>query len=623
MADSDNDDHVWDEISDLDPSEFPIRANSLIDQFNDVADHPGQEEVDNDSSFGGEEDDIIVQNTVVEPAVYNDDNNENIDDNNDANDNNQNYENINLNSNNNDNYISKPTTSELDDPTAHVEFEIFQYIQNFGFSRKAAVKMFSRLKSVLQETSAVIAGGCIVSALTKRFDIRDIDIYVQAQDVQKVLDVLFSVWYLDHMSENIAPPYDHSFLRKQKILAKYHLIGAADDDKVPHVDVMVIHPDVSVETVVGNFDMTFCSVLYNGHEVKAINSSLESLIQLQGELRPEYLKGYLSSNMYIINRVNKYRVRGFTIKSDNSYPLRVTGHKECVLDLRDKSGFDWVLHNILTKLIHYEVSEKEDMKLPIYLAKIDIDNNTQQEKIDVLTAYLQDQDIRPMNIVMDILAQEYTMNQYTQFELDQMRAVVCKDQLVFYKNFLSKYIHSLNHNIASIPDDNYQLVYNEKDGQGFDISMGSQLSITDWLDEDKGNCVFVCDKELICMSKDNLLNYYYLEKDDNWFYECTTNRMGSVKKDNPYIGLPLSASGAKWYISPDSLFIIIHSPDQIFELQKDTHIGIDGKTVFAEFKYTATHKNVHGNQPHYVSANHCQDLTQINLDKVYIVQSKK
>ncbi len=86
------------------------------------------------------------------------------------------------------------------------------------------------------------------------------------------------------------------------------------DRNSPHnisIDVMVIPDSIPLENVVTNFDLTFCQVWWNGEKI--ISHNVDDIRNKSGSLNRDYVESYLDMNTFIINRIKKYKNRGFKI----------------------------------------------------------------------------------------------------------------------------------------------------------------------------------------------------------------------------------------------------------------------------------------------------------------------
>lgn len=163
--------------------------------------------------------------------------------------------------------------------------------------------------------SVIIAGGSITGLLTEdEPKINDIDVYLDisiAYDFISLLDELVTSLNasggkdLPYKCTRIHSPYDKSFLRKNKI----SLI--VEFRKLISTPIQLMICDRPPLEVVTNFDLTCCECFTDGTEV--YGTYLEETLQKKASLRSDYSTALFEGNKFILNRMKKYRSKGFTI----------------------------------------------------------------------------------------------------------------------------------------------------------------------------------------------------------------------------------------------------------------------------------------------------------------------
>ena len=227
-------------------------------------------------------------------------------------------------------------------------------------------------KKILLKNEAYIAGGFLLSAITNLYETSDIDIYINEinfnrfiKDLKKLNNFKFNIysdpnppiWGMDDFyhnttvkskyyysvetrrnigneiycsSENsdldignhkaphwkdkkpklcnivIASEYDLSFFKKNGI--KFKIEVFINNFKC---DIMILNKKRKVLDVVSNFDLTFCQLWYNGS--KFSGTHLKDISNKIGYLNPDYLESLIKNNYFILNRIEKYKKRGFDI----------------------------------------------------------------------------------------------------------------------------------------------------------------------------------------------------------------------------------------------------------------------------------------------------------------------
>ena len=96
------------------------------------------------------------------------------------------------------------------------------------------------LGNILIENNAIIAGGSVLSSITRTYGLRDLDLYVNLRNAQNVYNALMQDGeYNGVLSSHTAPPYDQSFFIKNNILGRFTVrVGSLMYDKTD-VDLMV------------------------------------------------------------------------------------------------------------------------------------------------------------------------------------------------------------------------------------------------------------------------------------------------------------------------------------------------------------------------------------------------
>ena len=81
------------------------------------------------------------------------------------------------------------------------------------------------------------------------------------------------------------------------------------------VDIIVVDTEkTTVEDVVSNFDLSFCEIWYDGTGIKLGKTDPEEILQKKGFLQGEYVQSLIDGNVFIKDRLAKYKGRGFSIE---------------------------------------------------------------------------------------------------------------------------------------------------------------------------------------------------------------------------------------------------------------------------------------------------------------------
>jgi hypothetical protein len=125
----------------------------------------------------------------------------------------------------------------------------------------------------------------------------------------------------------LQPPYDRSFFVKNNILLRLPMTGRGFTNNSPmylalderytynfsyiKIDVLVVNDSVPLTSVPENFDLSFCKVWWNGNEVFATNP--DDIRNKTGTLSVEYVSALLQGNRFTLDRITKYKNRGFKV----------------------------------------------------------------------------------------------------------------------------------------------------------------------------------------------------------------------------------------------------------------------------------------------------------------------
>jgi hypothetical protein len=196
--------------------------------------------------------------------------------------------------------MAQAWTMDMMDGVARLPSEVTR-----RFEESLAAALPVDLRSVLQETGAIIAGGSALRACYTEgwASTGDIDIYVNVRHVPRVMNALASLKSgLNSRRSNL---YCNSFLVRNRIREVITLVDY-------NIDVVCVRNARKVTDVVSNFDLTMCQVWYDGLNMYATHP--QHILEMKGELQGDYVDLYHMGNRFLLNRMEKYRGRGFTIE---------------------------------------------------------------------------------------------------------------------------------------------------------------------------------------------------------------------------------------------------------------------------------------------------------------------
>ena len=229
------------------------------------------------------------------------------------------------------------------------------------------------LQQVLINNNAILAGGAVLAPYAKT-SISDFDIYVHEKNAQSLFAQLaniiitpFAMWgnlvidsynhvifeisqeefvplvnqnnedtldnvrlpilMFDQIMPNVRlqPPYDRSFFLKNNIIARIPMRGRGFTQlsmfpalfdtptyrKDIKIDLLVVDNKVELTSVPKNFDLSFCKIWWTGEKVFATNP--DDVRTKNGTLSPDYIQSLLEGNTFTLNRIKKYKSKGFTV----------------------------------------------------------------------------------------------------------------------------------------------------------------------------------------------------------------------------------------------------------------------------------------------------------------------
>lgn len=203
----------------------------------------------------------------------------------------------------------------------------------------------------IKDNNAIIAGGALTnSLLPDPIAIKDIDIYVNVKDAQKLLNSFLSDYTIMktyRIENHTAPVYDKSFMWRNNILARIVFVNIATF--MPHIEIMIVKDNFPLEKVVDNFDLTFCKVWTDGEKI--YTRYINDIKNLTGELDTDYFKAYLEGNTFTARRLEKYMKKGFTIKypNINTSDVKLKKYKKKLAISEE----EWVVYFILKNLVSF------------------------------------------------------------------------------------------------------------------------------------------------------------------------------------------------------------------------------------------------------------------------------
>ena len=220
---------------------------------------------------------------------------------------------------------------------------------------------FGDFNAALISAEALVAGGSVLAPYTagssNSLHISDIDIYIHASKAEEFVEVLKTKleYVFRELGNYTAPAYDQSFFRRNNIVARFRL----ESKKYTYIDIMIIPDNITLLSVVTNFDLTFCEIWYDGKSVKA--SDPAGILAKTGMLKKDYVENLLVYlNHFTIKRLEKYVKKGFTISYDLEPGYTFKKKSKNVL-----SPEEWVVYKLYNYIVFGPEIHQIFRKIPI------------------------------------------------------------------------------------------------------------------------------------------------------------------------------------------------------------------------------------------------------------------
>lgn len=162
--------------------------------------------------------------------------------------------------------------------------------------------------TIIKKNKAIIAGGALLSSIHGK-RIKDIDIYVHLRDAQYLVNDLVVSGYKNTTSHS-TPVYDRSFMLRNNIVGR--LIYNNFTLNSPYIEVMLVNDNTPLEYVVENFDLSFCKIWSDGEKI--YSNYMADVKSKSGNIGKDYFKALLEGNNFTIERLEKYKKMGYTVK---------------------------------------------------------------------------------------------------------------------------------------------------------------------------------------------------------------------------------------------------------------------------------------------------------------------
>lgn len=191
--------------------------------------------------------------------------------------------------------VSKVLLPKLGGTHMIVRMCFLKHFKRFGIDYDVFEKIFSK--------DVVLSGSVVLMQLVGERWFSDIDLVITQSSLQNVQGFLMHNYgvYIDKVEQEDYPKHTELYRGK-------HHCGVS-------IDVIVVSGDFSIADVVKTFDLSFCRNYFDGTEVVCFDEKSVAT------------KTHIGMNIAQQYRIDKYRQRGFTVKSD----------EECCVDNDDIS----------------------------------------------------------------------------------------------------------------------------------------------------------------------------------------------------------------------------------------------------------------------------------------------
>ncbi len=525
----------------------------------------------------------------------------------------------------------------------------FNVIEYQNFLKQKFSTDFDEFNRLLIETEGVIAGGSVTRIYSGLRYGTDIDIYVHpSDDVINLAKFLNRFGYvLEYGNSYVVPGYDSSFLLKNNILGRFHYVKYDTYSMSSTIDIMIVSPNMRIRDVVTNFDLSFCEIWYDGNSIYAQYPN--DVINKSGILKPSYISSFLKLNSFTLKRIKKYRNRGFKISIKIPDEICEENQSFNILEKEKNNVTDsvkWFVLFIYNILILDDIPDSADNFAKLYgiekICKYPLINFTVHDLNVLVNKVIDDadnnNDFIKENYISILVSTDYhhlpkkykdIIEQITGITEEDIPKVEEEDNVEEDNNFIEYEDddnRQENQQLSIIENENLEDIEINENTLGntcTDLLMMSEENITEYLQNEdtvllisrNSNNTF----DILCFEREMLQNIYN-DRDDSWFYECngpfiTNNGVPTQDRqifnyalnrpnivNRPYLKIPIDATGLNGFISAGQIKNVLENNYRALYLeQKLNEEGIQDMIT-----HTISYKNVYGNNPNWVSANHCQ-----------------
>ena len=533
------------------------------------------------------------------------------------------------------------------------------------------------LVDAIINSNAIIAGGSLLS-IYDNSKINDIDIYVNLVNLKTMIKELRKIDYhfLNDWSY-IVPPYDNSFFKQNNILGRFvftptyvKMIRHPHSEYIEHIDrpiidIIVVKNNINLTSVVSNFDLTFCKILFDGNSIKADNP--DDIVNKSGSLGQNYLNKLYEGNNFTIGRILKYVQKGFSLTNvdvdaldEYSYIASRINYNSINANMNCDTEYnisDWEeytaikIYSIISRLYNYfhgnnlgylmkNLPHIVDEIFPDYEYK----DNTKSISIFAYNAEFDFKTIDSLNQVIIALGCQNVIDFYMELLncfkfyviapifLYNMLKTICKKTginyeqaekiVLFNMRFLQISKHmGLNFDETSLPN------------EYFDIIEQTNMNIMEIMNENPDMILIICktsdeitEHDIMCYDRSRIESM--ITSKSNHFYKCngafipnTNDKSLSNIGDITYVSFPINDSGMNGFFNSQNIeFLINPENGRVFYIAPHMVRSEDGKQEQQIITHSIDWQNAYGpiDERNFVGSNHCQYGSSIAIYEIII-----
>ena len=536
-------------------------------------------------------------------------------------------------------------------------------VQTNKANRTDDLNFFKQLKQILIEAKGeiVIAGGDVLGPYIERRS-SDIDIYTNIKNVSKICDLLDKFYF--KLKESKFNSYSKSFFSKNGIIARIAcectISNNSNFTKDMDIDLILVKNDKQPIDVVRNFDLSVCSVYYDGEGVYAFDKN--GIMTRKCTLSRDYLYEFYSSNRHTLGRIKKYRYKGIKIIIPCKENMEIEEYKP-TNPLRNKNKFCFmIVKGVIVKnfLSIIEMDEPDKKKfhdlVSIYKAfeTDDFSRKSLDSSIMELYNFQYKSDLKTFYYLIlyyYLYSFSYGFDELATYlgyrhGVDESKSIERSSQVKGYNliglmlplvslinyrmnsfydgikkwDLVNKIVEASSVNIKFKTVEKDEIIPDDKQ-QCFEILMASDTSVKEYTskenDPKRDNYVFIAPSgssgiNMFCIDIRYIASL--IKNKNGWKYQCY-KVPGSYTNYNfmaPYIEFSLATN---YFIPVQTLYKILMEHNnsdsiRVFYVLKSPNLKGEN-----EFKFVGSRGGVSESA---VSADHCQDGTQKTLYDLFV-----